>query len=146
MRWFDWVEGWPRPDRNHGGADMAQIRTAVGRDVHVAGTRAAVLDLDSGELHRPRLSGRTDEMAAFVADLPASCAWLAAPAASSNWRYGCFCAGWRADAGEEVHQPRPVLIRLRLRGPPGRERVGPAGLAARQRVRSLHAHGGLLDD
>ena len=49
---------------------MAQIRTGVGLDVHVAGTRAAVLDLESGELRKQRLSGRTEEIAAFVAGLP----------------------------------------------------------------------------
>jgi transposase len=49
---------------------MAQAKTCVGLDVHVAATRAAVLDLETGELRRQRLSGRSDEIAAFVADLP----------------------------------------------------------------------------
>src|SRR5215217_7769071 len=57
------------PDRNHGGADMAQAKTWVGLDVHVWRTVAAVLDGESGELRRRRLSGRTDEIAAFVAGL-----------------------------------------------------------------------------
>jgi transposase len=47
-----------------------QAKTWVGLDVHVSGTVAAVLDRESGELHRRRLSGRSDEIAAFVAGLP----------------------------------------------------------------------------
>ena len=58
------------PDRNHGGADMAQAKTWVGLDVHVSGTVAAVLERQSGELWRRRLSGRGEEVAAFVAGLP----------------------------------------------------------------------------
>ena len=57
------------PDRNHGGADVTQAKTWVGLDVHVSGTIAAVLDRDSGELRRRRLSGRGEEIAAFVAGL-----------------------------------------------------------------------------
>jgi len=49
---------------------MAQAKTCVGLDVHVSGTRAAVLDFDSGELRKQRLSGRTEEVAAFVAAQP----------------------------------------------------------------------------
>src|SRR5215217_2344368 len=60
------------PDRNHGGADMTQAKTWVGLDVHVSGTVAAVLDRDSGEVRRRRLSGRGEEIAAFVAELPGS--------------------------------------------------------------------------
>jgi transposase len=48
---------------------MAQGRTFVALDVHVSGTVAAVLDRDSGELRRQRLSGRTAEVASFVAGL-----------------------------------------------------------------------------
>ena len=48
---------------------MAQAKTWVGLDVHVSQTVAAVLDRESGELSRRRLSGRTDEIAAFVAGL-----------------------------------------------------------------------------
>ena len=58
------------PDRNHGGADAMQAKTWVGLDVHVSGTVAAVLDRESGELRRQRLSGRGQEIAAFVAGLP----------------------------------------------------------------------------
>src|SRR5688572_30383922 len=58
------------PDRNHGGADMTQPEFGVGLDVHVLGTVSAVLDRDSGELRRRRLSGRGEEIAAFVADMP----------------------------------------------------------------------------
>jgi transposase len=49
---------------------MAQAKTCVGLDVHVAATRAAILDLATGELRKQRLSGRSDEIAAFVAALP----------------------------------------------------------------------------
>src|SRR3954470_3146718 len=58
------------PDRNHGGADMTQAKTWVGLDVHVSGTVAAVLDRDSGELRRPRLSGRAEDIGGFGAGLP----------------------------------------------------------------------------
>jgi transposase len=47
-----------------------QAKTWVGLDVHVSGTVAAVLDRESGELRRQRLSGRGQEIAAFVAGLP----------------------------------------------------------------------------
>jgi transposase len=49
---------------------MSQAKTWVGLDVHVSGTVAAVLDRDSGELRRQRLSGRASEVCAFVAGLP----------------------------------------------------------------------------
>jgi transposase len=58
------------PDRNHGGADGMQAKTFAALDVYVSGTVAAVLDADSGELRRQRLSGRGEEVAAFVAGLP----------------------------------------------------------------------------
>jgi transposase len=48
---------------------MAQAKTWVGLDVHVSQTVAAVLERESGELARRRLSGRIDEIAAFVAAL-----------------------------------------------------------------------------
>ena len=41
---------------------MAQARTFVGLDVHVGGTVAAAIDLESGELSRRRLSGRASEV------------------------------------------------------------------------------------
>src|SRR4051794_41217307 len=49
---------------------MAQAKTSVALDVHVSGTVAAILDHESGELRRRRLSGRSEEVAAFVAGLP----------------------------------------------------------------------------
>ena len=49
---------------------MAQAKTFVAFDVHVSGTVAAVIDRESGELRRRRLSGRSEEVAAFVAGLP----------------------------------------------------------------------------
>jgi transposase len=48
---------------------MAQAKTFVALDVHVSGTVAAVIDRDSGELRRRRLSGRASEVAEFVAGL-----------------------------------------------------------------------------
>jgi transposase len=49
---------------------MSQAKTWVGLDVHVSGTVAAVLDRESGEVWRRKLSGRGEEVAAFVAGLP----------------------------------------------------------------------------
>ena len=46
---------------------MAQAKTWVAFDVHVSGVVAAVLDRDSGELRVRRLSGRSEEVAAFAA-------------------------------------------------------------------------------
>src|SRR6478672_6190672 len=48
---------------------MSKVRTFVALDVHAASTVAAVLDADSGELSRQRLSGRAEELAAFVVGL-----------------------------------------------------------------------------
>jgi transposase len=48
---------------------MAQARTFVALDVHVSATVAAIIDRDSGELRRRRLSGRASEVAEFVAGL-----------------------------------------------------------------------------
>src|SRR3954471_4349868 len=67
--------GWPSRmglggDRNHGGADMAQAKTWAAFDVHVGGVVAATLDRDSGELRVQRLSGRSEDVAAFAAGLP----------------------------------------------------------------------------
>jgi transposase len=49
---------------------MAQARTFVALDVHVRGAVAALIDRDSGELRRRRLSGRSEEICAFVSGLP----------------------------------------------------------------------------
>jgi transposase len=57
-------------DRNHGGADVAQVRTWAAFDVHVSGVVAATLERDSGELRVQRLGGRSDEVAAFAGRLP----------------------------------------------------------------------------
>ncbi len=48
---------------------MSKVRSFVALDVHVAATVAAVLDADSGELRRQRLSGRTGEVVEFVTGL-----------------------------------------------------------------------------
>ena len=45
---------------------MAQAKTFVALDVHAAGTVAAVIDRESGELRRQRLSGRVSEVCEFV--------------------------------------------------------------------------------
>jgi transposase len=49
---------------------MAQAKTFVALDVHVSATVAAIIDRDSGELRRQRLSGRGSEVCEFVAALP----------------------------------------------------------------------------
>ncbi|MEA2151221.1 MAG: transposase [Solirubrobacteraceae bacterium] len=49
---------------------MAQAKTFVALDVHVSKTVAAIIDRESGELRRRRLSGRASEVAEFVAGLP----------------------------------------------------------------------------
>jgi len=48
---------------------VVQAKTFVALDVHVSGTVAAMIDRDSGELRRQRLSGRAVEVAEFVAGL-----------------------------------------------------------------------------
>jgi len=48
---------------------MAQARTFVALDVHAAATVAAIVDRESGELRRQRLSGRVSEVCDFVAAL-----------------------------------------------------------------------------
>ena len=48
---------------------MSQAKTFVALDVHVSKTVAAIIDRDSGELRRQRLSGRASEVTAFVAGL-----------------------------------------------------------------------------
>jgi transposase len=57
-------------DRIHGGADMAQVRSWAGLDVHAAKVVAAVVDRETGELAVRRLSGRTEEVVGFCAGLP----------------------------------------------------------------------------
>jgi transposase len=49
---------------------MAQAKTFVALDVHVSKTVAAMIDRESGELTRQRLSGRVSEVCDFVAGLP----------------------------------------------------------------------------
>jgi transposase len=56
-------------DRNHGGADVAQVRTWAAFDVHVSGVVAATLERDSGELRVRRLPGCSDDVATFAAGL-----------------------------------------------------------------------------
>jgi transposase len=58
-------------DRNHGGADMAQVRTWVGADVHAAKVVAAIADSESGELVVRRMGGATEQVAEFCVSLPA---------------------------------------------------------------------------
>src|SRR5215211_9391454 len=57
-------------DRNHGGADMAQVRTWAAFDVHVSGVVAATLERDSGELRVQRLAGGSGAVVEFVEGLP----------------------------------------------------------------------------
>ena len=49
---------------------MAQAKTFVALDVHVSKTVAAMIDRESGELSRQRLSGCASEVCEFVAGLP----------------------------------------------------------------------------
>jgi transposase len=58
-------------DRNHGGAEVAQVRTWAAFDVHVSGVVAATLDRDCGELRVRRLAGGSEAVVAFAAGLPA---------------------------------------------------------------------------
>ena len=58
------------PDRNHGGADMAQVRSWAGLDVHAGKVLAATVDSASGELVVRRLPGRTDAIVEFCRALP----------------------------------------------------------------------------
>jgi transposase len=57
-------------DRIHGGADMAQVRSWAGLDVHAAKVIAATMDGESGELVVRRLLGQTREVVAFCVGLP----------------------------------------------------------------------------
>jgi transposase len=56
--------------RNHGGADVGQVRTWVGLDVHAVKVVAAIADARSGELAVRRMGGATEEVADFCAGLP----------------------------------------------------------------------------
>jgi transposase len=60
---------------------MTKVRTWAGLDVHAASTVACVVDASSGELSVQKLAGRTSEVAAFCARLPApaSVAYEAGP-------------------------------------------------------------------
>ena len=60
---------------------MTKVRTWAGLDVHVARTVACVMDAQSGELSVQRLPGKTSEVVAFLAGLPApvSAAYEAGP-------------------------------------------------------------------
>src|SRR3954464_15594366 len=70
MRGFR-AQGWPGPGpRSWGVPTMGQAKTFVALDVHVSATGAAIIDRDSGELRRQRLSGRGSEVCEFVAALP----------------------------------------------------------------------------
>src|SRR4051795_13647203 len=92
-------------DRNHGGADMAQAKTWVAFDVHVSGVVAAVLDRDSGELWVRKLSGRSEEVAAFASELagPVRATYEAGPT-------GFVLARRLAAAGVECLVCAPGLI------------------------------------
>src|SRR6266508_4584392 len=50
---------------------MTKVRTWAGLDVHAAATVACVVDVPSGEMSVQRLAGRTSEVTAFCARLPA---------------------------------------------------------------------------
>ena len=50
---------------------MTKVRTWAGLDVHAAATVACLVDAASGEMSVHRLAGRTNEVAAFCAALPA---------------------------------------------------------------------------
>src|SRR3954452_11641850 len=69
------------PDRNHGGADMAQVRSWAGLDVHAAKVLAATMDGESGELVVRRLPGATADVVEFCAGLagPVCVAYEAGP-------------------------------------------------------------------
>ena len=64
------AQGWPGSDRNHGGADMAQVRSWAGLDVHRASVVAATMDRVTGEMEVRRLWGETREVVAFCVSLP----------------------------------------------------------------------------
>lgn len=57
-------------DRIHGGADMAQVRSWAGLDVHAARGVAATVDGETAELGVRWLSGKTGEVVTFCPGLP----------------------------------------------------------------------------
>src|SRR4051794_41432492 len=95
---------------------MTQAKTWVGLDVHVSGTVAAVLDRDSGELRRQRLSGRAEEIAVFVAGVPRP--------------------GGAADEGGATG----VALARRLRAARGAGLVGGPGVVSRGPRRRVQTH------
>src|SRR3954464_10486970 len=60
----------PRRGPHSWSADVSQVRSWVGLDVHAAKVVAAIVDSESGELRVRRLPGMTGEVAAFCAGLP----------------------------------------------------------------------------
>src|SRR5262249_34523378 len=52
------------------GCRPVQAKTFAALDVHVRGSVATIIDRDSGELRRRRLSGSASEVTDFVAALP----------------------------------------------------------------------------
>jgi transposase len=89
---------------------MSKVRTFVALDVHAAATVAAVLDAESGELSRQRLSGRSAEVTEFVTGLegPVRATYEAGPTGFALARRlqaaGVDCLGVRA----WVDPARPV--------------------------------------
>ena len=57
-------------DRNHGGADVSQVRTWVGLDVHARMVVAATADSQTGELVFQQMGGSTGVVADFCSVLP----------------------------------------------------------------------------
>ena len=79
---------------------MAKVRSWAGLDVHAAKVVAVTVDEESGELGSHRLSGKTAEVVAFCAALPApvKVAYEAGPTASGSrgrWRRPGSHAWWR---------------------------------------------------
>ena len=64
------VRGWPGRRPQAWGADMAQVRSWVGLDVHRASVVAATMDRVSGEMRVRRLPGETSRVVAFCVGLP----------------------------------------------------------------------------
>ena len=105
---------------------MAQARTFVALDVHVSGTVAAMIDRESGELRRRRLSGSGAEVAEFVAALPGPvrATYEAGPTGFALARR-LEAAGALATAGAALAGPVGVIAGW----------LGPVGAAALRLVR-----------